>query len=75
MGCESQPHIELPSNIQEVRIKTMPESMYYIANFITADEERDILQKVGFSSDCDAPTIYTRSDTRRTQTTLESPKS
>lgn len=37
----------LPFQLEEARIKSIPESAYYIPEFITQDEEELLLQKVG----------------------------
>lgn len=36
----------LPDSLEEVRVKSLPGSVYYIADFITKDEEIAILTKV-----------------------------
>lgn len=36
----------LPKSLDEVRIESLPPAAYYIADFITEDEERHILEKV-----------------------------
>ena len=36
----------LPPSLDQVRIEGMPPAAYYIANFITEDEERQMLEKV-----------------------------
>lgn len=33
-------------NLDQFRIKNAPSSMYYVANFISEEEEEDILDKV-----------------------------
>ena len=36
----------LPTSLDQVRIEGMPPAAYYIADFLTEDEERHILEKV-----------------------------
>lgn len=36
----------LPSSLQHARINTLPETAYYIPNFITEQEEQNILDKI-----------------------------
>ncbi len=36
----------LPPSLEQVRIERLPSAAYYIANFISEDEEAAILQKV-----------------------------
>jgi alkylated DNA repair protein alkB family protein 6 len=38
--------IALPDCLEEARVKSLPSSVYYIADFITKDEEIAILTKV-----------------------------
>lgn len=35
------------NNLEEVRIESLPSNAYYISNFLSEDEERWILRKVG----------------------------
>ncbi|OAX79725.1 hypothetical protein ACJ72_05908 [Emergomyces africanus] len=39
----------LPSQLEEARIITIPESAYYIPMFISQEEEERLLQKVCYS--------------------------
>jgi alkylated DNA repair protein alkB family protein 6 len=39
--------ILLPSSLEHARITTLPQTAYYIPNFITEEEEQMILDKVG----------------------------
>lgn len=36
----------LPSSLIDARIASLPESFYYVADFITSEEERQLLEKV-----------------------------
>jgi hypothetical protein len=38
--------VSLPPSLDHARIATLPESAFYIPNFISEDEERMILDKV-----------------------------
>lgn len=38
--------IRLPGSLEECRITTLPPAAYYIANFISEEEEENILRKV-----------------------------
>lgn len=38
--------VNLPASLDDVRVKKLPPSSYYIADFISEEEERLILQKV-----------------------------
>jgi len=40
----------LPTCLENVKIKSMPNSAYYVADFISQEEEEIILNKVGISS-------------------------
>jgi hypothetical protein len=40
----------LPASLEHVRIKTLPSSAYYIADFISEEEELKLIQKVSSSS-------------------------
>jgi hypothetical protein len=42
--------INLPTCLEDVKVKSMPDSAYYIADFISHAEEEIILNKVGISS-------------------------
>lgn len=42
---QSKSH-SLPRSLDQVRIERLPPAAYYIADFITEDEERHILEKV-----------------------------
>lgn len=37
----------LPESLDQARIGSLPPAAYYIADFITEEEERHILEKVG----------------------------
>jgi hypothetical protein len=39
--------VKLPSTLEDVRIADMPGAAYYIADFVTEDEEGSLLNKVG----------------------------
>ncbi len=40
------PGVSLPASLDDVKIATLPPVAYYIANFISEDEEQAILDKV-----------------------------
>jgi hypothetical protein len=42
--------INLPTCLESVKVKSMPNSAYYITDFISETEEEIILNKVGISS-------------------------
>lgn len=46
--------INLPTSLENVKVKSMPNSAYYIADFISEVEEEIILNKVGISG----PTLH-----------------
>lgn len=46
MSSGSLPSLGLPSNLEEAQITSLPDSFYYIAEFITHEEERVLLDKV-----------------------------
>ncbi|KAK3997235.1 alpha-ketoglutarate-dependent dioxygenase alkB 6 [Cladorrhinum sp. PSN332] len=46
MDASNTNTIKLPSSLEQNRIPTLPPAAYYIADFISEDEERVILQKV-----------------------------
>lgn len=37
----------IPMTLETAKIKSLPDSAYYIPDFITAEEEERLLQKVG----------------------------
>lgn len=39
-------HLSLPSSLEHARITSLPQTAYYIPNFITEEEEQMILDKV-----------------------------
>jgi alkylated DNA repair protein alkB family protein 6 len=39
-------HVLLPSSLEHARITSLPQTAYYIPNFITEEEEQMILDKV-----------------------------
>ena len=38
--------VSLPASLEDVRIPSLPPAAYYISNFLSEDEERQILDKV-----------------------------
>jgi alkylated DNA repair protein alkB family protein 6 len=38
--------ISLPASLDNVRIESLPPAAYYISDFVSEDEERNILDKV-----------------------------
>ena len=49
--------INLPTCLENVKVKSMPNSAYYIADFISQAEEEIILNKVGISSPISEQTV------------------
>ena len=50
MSSDGIPSLGLPSSLEEAKIASLPDSFYYIADFITEDEERVLLDKVRFGA-------------------------
>jgi len=46
MGCPGIPQAPLPRPLEDFIIKALPSSSYYIADFISQEEEKDLLRKV-----------------------------
>ncbi|KAK8049293.1 calpain [Apiospora phragmitis] len=46
MATDSAPNFSLPASLDDARIRGMPLAAYYIPNFLSADEERAILDKI-----------------------------
>lgn len=46
MPSDGTPALGLPSNLGEAKIASLPDSFYYVAEFITEEEERVLLDKV-----------------------------
>jgi alkylated DNA repair protein alkB homolog 6 len=46
MDPESPQLIVMPTCLEDVRIKSLPSSAFYIANFISKEEEQVLLNKV-----------------------------
>lgn len=42
--------INLPTCLENVKVESLPNSAYYIADFISEAEEKILLQKVGISN-------------------------
>ncbi len=42
--------INLPTCLESVKVKSMPNSAYYVADFVSQAEEELILNKVGISN-------------------------
>lgn len=43
---DSLSKLTLPDSLEDVRIKTLPASAFYIADFVTSEEEQVLLSKV-----------------------------
>jgi hypothetical protein len=41
----------MPAYLEDVRIKQLPSTAYYVSDFITIEEEQTLLKKVGFVQD------------------------
>lgn len=52
-------HVSLPSSLDHARIATLPQSAFYIPNFISEEEEQKILSKVRASARWLGPTPLT----------------
>ena len=50
MSSDGIPSLGLPSSLMEAQIASLPDSFYYIADFITEDEEHVLLDKVRFGA-------------------------
>lgn len=46
MSLDDTKGYSLPGSLDQVRIECLPPAAYYIADFITEDEEKHILEKV-----------------------------
>ena len=46
---EDRSRIPIPSALLKYKISNLPDSFYYIADFLTEEEERDLLNEVGIS--------------------------
>jgi alkylated DNA repair protein alkB family protein 6 len=47
MEGEARQLIVMPASLEDVRIKRLPSRAYYIADFISEEEEQVLLNKVG----------------------------
>lgn len=53
VAMDSPPQLtSLPASLEDVRIKTLPSSAFYIADFITKEEEQVLLNKVSHIRFC-----------------------
>lgn len=57
MLSDVTPTAGLPSDLEEAKIASLPEAFYYIADFITEEEERMLLDKVRASEQSKAPRV------------------
>lgn len=46
MEVALQDGVSLPSSLEDVKISKLPPSAYYVANFVSKEEEKMILDKV-----------------------------
>jgi alkylated DNA repair protein alkB homolog 6 len=49
MEAQSPQLTALPASLEEVRIEQLPSNAYYIADFISKEEEQVLLDKVSFT--------------------------
>ncbi len=50
MEMPSDGAVSLPASLQDAKIPSLPQTAYYIANFISEEEEQMILDKVCYST-------------------------
>lgn len=46
MSANAISALGLPGSLMDARIPSLPDSFYYVADFITPEEERQLLEKV-----------------------------
>ena len=71
MMADTSNNLSLPACLDDVRIQTLPSRAYYIANFITEEEEAAILQKVARTRAAMTPCVSNRTDLDGAETEME----